>query len=76
VTAPLRIGILGAARETAFSTWDVFLRAAGSARAMHDGLGRDLDVCYVDMSLSESARRDLGPTVSSRSGRIEGADIA
>lgn len=47
------------AGEAAFSTWDVFLRAAGSARAMDGGLRRDLELRYVDMSLSESVWRDL-----------------
>ena len=60
----------------AFSTWDVFLRAAGSARAMEEELERDLELRYVDMSSSESARRDLGLTASTRSGRTDGADIA
>ena len=48
------------AGEAAFSTWDVFLRAAGSASAMDSELRRDLELRYVDMSLSESAWRDLG----------------
>lgn len=64
------------AGEAAFSTWDVFLRVAGSARAMDGGLRRDLELRYVDMSLSENAWRDLGLAVSNRSGRTDGADIA
>jgi hypothetical protein len=64
------------AGEAAISTRDVFLRAAGLAGAMDGGLGRDLELRSVDMSLSESARRDLGLAVSNRPGRTDGADIA
>jgi hypothetical protein len=62
------------ADEAAFSTWDIFLRAAGSAGAMDGGLRRDLELRYVDMSLSESAWRDLGLAVPSWSGRTASAD--
>lgn len=64
------------AGETAFSTWDVFLRAAGLARTMDGGLGRDLALRYAEMSWSGSAWRDLGLAVSNRPGRTDGADIA
>jgi len=43
----------------AVSTWDVFLRAAGSASAMDGELRRALELRYVDMGLSESAWSDL-----------------
>ncbi len=64
------------AREAVFSTWDVFLRTAVSAMAMDDRLRRDLELRYVDMSLSENASRDLSLAVSNRSGRRDGTDIA
>jgi hypothetical protein len=64
------------AGEAAISTWDVFLRAAGPTRAMGGGLRRDLELRYVDLSLSESAWRDLGLAGSNRSGRTDSADIA
>jgi len=69
---------LSAGEAAAFSTWDVFLGAAWSTSAMEDGLGRDLDLRYIDMSLSESAWRDLGlaVAVANRSSRTDGADIA
>jgi hypothetical protein len=67
---------LSAGEAAAFSTWDVFLRAAWSTSAMERGLERDLDLRYVDMSPSESAWCDLSLAVSNRSGRTDGADIA
>ena len=54
------------AGEAAFSTWDVFLHAAGLARTMDSGLRLDLELRYVDMSLSESAWRELGLPVPNR----------
>jgi hypothetical protein len=54
------------AGEATLSTWDVFLRATGSAMAMDGGLRKDLELRYVDMSLSESAWRDLGLAVSNQ----------
>ena len=64
------------AGKAALSTWDVFLRAAGSASAMDGGLRQDLRLRYVDMNSSESAWRGLGLAVSNRSGRLDGAGIA
>ena len=58
-----------------FSTWDDFLCAAGSAEAIDDGLRRDLELRYLDMSLSESAWLEVGRTGSNRNGRPEDADI-
>lgn len=41
--------------EGTFSTWDYFLHASGSAGAIDSELIQDLELRYVDMSLSDSA---------------------
>jgi hypothetical protein len=42
-----------------FSTWDAFLRATETTVAIDGALRRGLELRYADMSLSESAWRDL-----------------
>lgn len=64
------------AGHAVLSTWDDFLRATEPTVAMEGALRRDLELRYVDMSLSEDAWRDLGLPASNRSGRMDGADIA
>jgi hypothetical protein len=45
------------------ATWDAFLRCAGEAAVIADGLREGLMARYVDMSSSDTAWQELGSTV-------------